>query len=57
MPITYQAFLDYKKNSVHLSAKAFNVLKRRLNGEKVEQENSGLSKREWSEMIDIMETK
>ncbi len=54
VPITYQAFLDYKKNSVHLSAKAFDVLKRRLNGETVDQENSGLSKREWSEMVDIM---
>jgi len=55
VPITYQAFLDYKKNSVHLSAKAFDVLKRRLNGERVEKENSGLSKREWAEMIDVIE--
>jgi thymidylate synthase (FAD) len=36
-----------------LSAKAILVLKRQLKGEKVGQEDSGMSKGEWREFCDI----
>lgn len=55
VPITYQAFMDYRKDGVHLSKKAFDMIKRRLNGETVSQEESGLGQREWSEVQSILE--
>lgn len=49
VPVTHKAFLDYRLNSVQLSAAALDVIKRMLKGEKVTLENSGLSRREWEE--------
>ena len=51
VPIAYQAFLDYRQGGVHLSAKGLDVVKRLLNGEVVDQEGSGLSAREWRELM------
>lgn len=53
VPNAYEAFLDYRLNAVNLSSKAVAVLKRKLAGEQVTQENSGMSKREWDEMLVI----
>ncbi len=50
VPHTYDAFMNYKFNGAHLSEKMMEVVKRRLGGEDVTQENSGLSKREWNEL-------
>jgi thymidylate synthase (FAD) len=55
VPVTHQAFMDYRANSVHLSAAAVEVLQRRLRGESVNQEQSGLSKREWLELSAVFE--
>jgi thymidylate synthase (FAD) len=49
VPLAYAAFEDYRMGGVTLSAKAIDVLKRRLKGETVTQETSGMSKGEWRE--------
>ena len=49
VPAAYAAFDDYRMGGVTLSAKAIAVLKRRLAGEVVGQEDSGMSKGEWRE--------
>ncbi|WP_010395983.1 FAD-dependent thymidylate synthase [Paracoccus sp. TRP] len=49
VPHAYAAFEDYRLGAVQLSAKGVEVLKRRLAGETVTQENSGMSKGEWRE--------
>lgn len=49
VPLAYAAFEDYRLGGVQLSAKAVEVLKRRLAGETVTQETSGMSKGEWRE--------
>ena len=49
VPLAYAAFEDYRMGGVTLSAKAIAVLKRRLAGEVVGQEDSGMSKGEWRE--------
>lgn len=49
VPAAYGAFEDYRMGGVTLSAKAIAVLKRRLKGEIVGQEDSGMSKGEWRE--------
>ena len=49
VPLAYAAFEDYRMGGVNMSAKAVAVLKRRLAGEVVTQEASGMSKGEWRE--------
>lgn len=49
VPLAYAAFEDYRLGGVQLSAKGVEVLKRRLTGEVVTQETSGMSKGEWRE--------
>ena len=49
VPFAYSAFEDYRLGGVQLSAKGVEVLKRRLAGETVTEDNSGMSKGEWRE--------
>ena len=49
VPLAYSAFDDYRMGGVNLSAKAVDVVRRRLAGEVVTQETSGMSKGEWRE--------
>jgi thymidylate synthase (FAD) len=53
VPLAYAAFEDYRMGGVTLSAKAIAVLKRRLAGEAVTQEGSGMSKGEWREFVEV----
>ncbi|MCB2142895.1 MAG: FAD-dependent thymidylate synthase, partial [Rhodobacteraceae bacterium] len=47
VPLAYGAFEDYRLGGVNLSQKAIDVLRRRLKGEVITQETSGMSKGEW----------
>jgi thymidylate synthase (FAD) len=51
VPQTYAAFRDYRLGAVTFSAGMIAVVKRMLAGEPVDQPGSGLSKREWGEMM------
>ena len=51
VPIATEAFEDYRMNAVSLSAQAVVVMKRRLKGEVVTQEGSGMGRREWMEFV------
>lgn len=51
VPFTYDAFVDYRQGSVSVSKKCIDLNKRLINGEKITQEKSGLSKGEWQEFI------
>jgi thymidylate synthase (FAD) len=53
VPLAYAAFEDYRMGGATLSAKALACLRRMLAGEKMTQETSGMSAREWREFIDI----
>ena len=53
VPLAFGAFEDYRMGGVTLSAKAIAVLKRRLAGEAVTQEASGMSKGEWREFVEV----
>ncbi|KQB12882.1 FAD-dependent thymidylate synthase [Rhodobacter capsulatus] len=52
VPQAYEAFEDYRLGAVSVSAKAKEVLKRRLKGEIVTEANSGMSKGEWREFVE-----
>ena len=49
VPLANAAFEDYRMGGAQLSAKGVAALKRRLAGETVTQETSGMSKGEWRE--------
>jgi thymidylate synthase (FAD) len=54
VPITHAAFLDYRVGAAHLSSKGLTIVKSMINGNKVGYENSGLSKREWNELMQVL---
>ena len=54
-PITYDAFIDHRINSVTLSGKAIQVIKKMIDGVSIDQGESGLSKREWRELMGVLE--
>ena len=54
-PITYDAFIDHRINSVTLSGRAIQVIKKMIDGVSIDQEESGLSKREWRELMGVLE--
>jgi thymidylate synthase (FAD) len=51
VPLAHQAFLDYRLGAVTLSAQMLAVVRRMLAGEAMEQANSGLNRREWTELM------
>ncbi len=51
VPQCHAAFTDYRLGAATFSAGMLGVLKRLLAGEAVVQEDSGLSRREWAEMM------
>ncbi len=51
VPITHAAFLDYRVGAVTVSAKGKKVIQKMVNGDKFDFESSGLSKREWNELM------
>ena len=53
VPAAFGAFRDYRMDAVSLSAQAAAVLKRRLAGDTVTQEDSGMGAREWREFQDV----
>jgi thymidylate synthase (FAD) len=54
VPIAAQAFEDYRMNAASLSSKGIDIVRRMLKGENVTQESSGLSKREWAELMEVI---
>ncbi|MBH87550.1 MAG: thymidylate synthase (FAD) [Pelagibacterales bacterium] len=51
VPITAEAFKSYRSGSVELSAEAMQVVRQMLDGQQVDQKTSGLSVREWNELL------
>jgi len=54
VPATHEAFVEYRKEGAFLSRGALTVLNRLLDGEKVTEENGGLSAREWRELMAVL---
>jgi len=50
VPLTHDAFMDYRMGGVHLSAKGAAAVKKMLAGETVDRKDTGLSAREWREL-------
>lgn len=54
VPLACKAFEDYRMGAVHLSAQGLTIVRRLLSGETVTQEDSGLSAREWRELMETL---
>ena len=57
VPITYEAFMDYRVGGTEVSSKGKKIIQKLISGEKVDAEKSGLSKREWNELMSSLELK
>ncbi|MGH7101954.1 MAG: FAD-dependent thymidylate synthase [Acetobacteraceae bacterium] len=55
VPLAHQAFLDYRLNAATFSQPMLTVLRRMLAGETVGEKASGLSKREFAELLAALE--
>lgn len=57
VPLTYEAFINYRKGAVTLSAKALTVVKALIAGQKISREQSGMGVREWEELEQTLSLK
>ncbi len=57
VPTTYEAFMDYRVGGTEVSAKGKNVIQKMIRGEEISIEQSGLSKREWNELMEAFDLK
>jgi len=52
VPITFDAFMDYRVGGMELSSKGKEVIQKMLKGNDCDFESSNLTKREWNEIMD-----
>ena len=51
VPITYEAFMDYRVGGTEISSKGKAVIKKLIKGENISIDETDLSKREWNELM------
>ncbi len=54
VPHCHEAFMKNQKTGKNLSGPALNAIRKMIKGEKISQEESGLSVREWGELIELI---
>ncbi len=57
VPITYEAFMDYRVGGTEVSSKGKLIIQKLIKKENVTIEESGLSKREWNELMEAFNLK
>ena len=57
VPITYEAFMDYRVGGTEVSSKGKEVIKKLIQGQTINMDESGLSKREWNELMEAFNLK
>ncbi|MDA9009505.1 FAD-dependent thymidylate synthase [Alphaproteobacteria bacterium] len=55
VPIAHQAFEDYRLGAFTFSKQMIDAMKRMVAGEEVNEGNSGMTKREWREMMSALD--
>jgi len=55
VPLTHEAFIQYRKEGARFSKNGLNALKILLKGQTLTQEESGMSKREWQEFTEMLD--
>ncbi len=54
VPHSYEAFVKHRQSGKELSGAAIDVIKKMIKGEKIDEENSSLSKREFEELMKLL---
>jgi thymidylate synthase (FAD) len=54
LPITHAAFLEYRMNAALISATGLAVIRQMIRGDHLDQASSGLSQREWRELMALL---
>ncbi|WP_333023637.1 FAD-dependent thymidylate synthase [Wolbachia endosymbiont of Pentidionis agamae] len=54
VPLTYSAFIEYCLESACISKKGLEIIRKLINGQVVQYEESGIGKREWDELFDLI---
>ena len=57
VPITFEAFLDYRVGGTEVSSKGKEVIKKLINGKNISMDETDLSKREWNELMEAFNLK
>ena len=57
VPITYDAFMDYRVGGTEISSKGKHIIKKLIKGEKISIDETDLSKREWNELMSAFNLK
>jgi thymidylate synthase (FAD) len=52
VPITFEAFMDYRVGGMELSSKGKSIIQKMIKGEPCDFDSSKLSKREWNELME-----
>jgi thymidylate synthase (FAD) len=55
VPFTYEAFEEHRLHGATISRKGLEAIKQMIAGKEVTQENSGMSPREWGELMAVIE--
>lgn len=55
VPFVYDAFEEYKIHGINLSRTAMQIIRQMIKGEQVDQLSSGMSKREWNELMQALD--
>ncbi len=55
VPFAYEAFEEYCLNGAYISRKAILVIKKMISGDSITQAESGMSKREWKELMEVIQ--
>ena len=55
VPLTHEAFMEYRVKGASLSGNMVEAIKKMLTGQEVTQETSGMTKREWQEFAEKFE--
>ena len=54
VPFVYEAFQEHRMHGASLSKTGIEIVRKMIKGETVDQQSSGMSKREWDELMSII---
>ena len=54
VPYAYEAFEEHRIHGTNISKTGMEVIRQMINGTEVNQEKSGMSKREWEELMTVL---
>lgn len=54
VPFVYEAFIEHRKGGASISKTGLEIIRKMIKEEQVDQESSGMSKREWDELMAIL---